>query len=109
MLTILFALKILALVRTASRELWENIRDVTGRNKPSNAPSINGVVFSAEDFNQYYCKQSTDSNYVETCVKTTVAHSNCSNPITEYAVFKLLVSLNLSLQVQTASRIDSLN
>jgi hypothetical protein len=76
--------------RTASRELWENIRDVTGKNKNHSFFANSRLNFSADDFNNYYSHQSTDCNYIDTPVKISVSDSNSFNIISEYTVFKLL-------------------
>jgi hypothetical protein len=82
--------------RHGAKELWENVRAVTGKSKVQSvsdyAPGI-----SAQSLNDHYALLSVDANYVASDLKCSVIpHSIYAGHITEYSVFQYLDKLKSS-------------
>ena len=82
--------------RTCAKEMWEKVRKITGKQKSSLLQSRTSDMYqsyTAEDLNQHFSKQSTDSDYTSTNVKFTANPISGSSLISEYQIFLMLDKL----------------
>jgi Reverse transcriptase (RNA-dependent DNA polymerase) len=78
--------------RSGAKELWDNIRSVTGRNKKVTGNSFASNL-TADQLNAHYSTQSTDLNFVESAYKVTCISNKSVNFLTEMTVFNMLDKL----------------
>ncbi len=79
-------------VRSGAKELWDNVRDITGKNKKHSFGSFD-LNLTAEKLNDYYAMQSNDLSFVASFPKSTVYSKNCAYTVNEMSVFYALDKL----------------
>ena len=72
--------------------MWSKVRQLTGRDKSSNASSYNSVL-TADQLNDHYAAVSNDANYEAPKVKSTVNHNTLMAPVTNLRLFNILDKL----------------
>ena len=69
-----------------SKELWEKVRQITGKNKSDRSPS----QVTIEELNEHFANIPRDSQYAPPLPKALVNLSSSCSFFTEYRVFRML-------------------
>jgi len=72
--------------KRGSKELWEKVRQVTGKNKTSSRP----MPVTVEQLNRHFSAISTDPHYLPPPTKSTANTSALHYHFTEYSTFRAL-------------------
>ena len=75
-----------------SKNIWAQVRQLTGRSKATIDENLNSVV-TADLLNKHYACISTDDEYEALRYKCTVNIQSVSELVTEWRVFKMLEAL----------------